>query len=312
MARISRMSVSAELRSGSPYADSTSSRPRIFLERLAHVQPFFSPDGQWIGFFAENALQKIAVSSGLPTRICDVPGISLGGAWGADGTIVFAVFESGLFKIAASGGTPHPFWTGAGAWPEILPDGRTVLFTSGGRDIVTIDLAGGNRRTLASRGDTASPPDGAVRLGTAFIKEARDLPTGHLVYGEDPGSIRAVPFDVPSLTLQGAPVTLVDGVYTGSNGGATYFAVSKTGLLAYAREIRQRQLEWGRSKRTRHANHRRPRAVSLSGAVPGRQTRRGRYRFRIAALGHLDLRRRTSHENTVDDGKAQSRPCLDA
>ncbi len=207
-------------------------------------QPFFSPDGHWIGFFADNALQKIAVAGGLPIRIADVPGISLGASWGADDTIVFAVFQSGLFKIPASGGTARPLETGSqGAWPEILPDGRTVLFTSAGSAVLAIDLAGGNSRTLGVRSAT-SGPDGAARLGGAFIKEVRYLPTGHLVYGQDPGSIRAVAFDLRSLTIQGDPVSLVDGVYTSSNGGATYFAVSRSGLLAYARESRQRQLQW--------------------------------------------------------------------
>ena len=237
------------------YVSVRAGQERLYVRRLDELeardlpgtlgarQPFFSPDGQWIGFFAENALQKISVAGGLPIRICDVPGISLGGAWGADDTIVFAVFQSALFKVGASGGTAKPLWTGASAWPEILPDGRTVLFTSAGAAIVAIDLAGGNSRTLA--GPSVTPgQNGAARLSAAYIKEVRYLPTGHLIYGEDPGSIRAVPFDVRSLTLHGSPVSLVDGVYTASNGGATYFAVSKSGLLAYARESRQRELQW--------------------------------------------------------------------
>jgi eukaryotic-like serine/threonine-protein kinase len=205
-------------------------------------QPFFSPDGQWIAFFAEGTLQKVAAGGSAPLRICDVPGISMGGTWGADDTIVFAVLRSGLFKIAAAGGTPQRLGSAGAAWPEVLPDGKTVLYTSGGA-IATIALDGASSHVVAQRSD-GKPSDAPAVLGAGSIKEARFLATGHLVYGQDPGIIRAVPFDATTLVLKGAPVSLVDGVYTSSSGGATYFAVSKSGLLAYARESRTRQLSW--------------------------------------------------------------------
>ena len=106
------------------YVGARGGQEQLYLRRLDELdakelpgtvgarQPFFSPDGQWIGFFADNALQKIAVAGGLPIRIVEVPGISLGASWGADDTIVFSVYKSGLIRIPASGGTAHPLGTG--------------------------------------------------------------------------------------------------------------------------------------------------------------------------------------------------------
>jgi hypothetical protein len=67
-------------------------------------EPFFSPDGQWIGFFAGGKLKKVAVAGGSVQTLCDVP-IGMGASWGDDNRIYFAPFQiSGLWKVSASGG----------------------------------------------------------------------------------------------------------------------------------------------------------------------------------------------------------------
>ena len=72
-----------------------------------HTYPFFSPDGLWVGFFAEGKLKKVALAGGSPITLCDAP-TGRGGSWGADGTIVFAPSPpSGLQRIPASGGEPR-------------------------------------------------------------------------------------------------------------------------------------------------------------------------------------------------------------
>ena len=84
---------------------------RLFVRRLSEMQatslagtedavnPFYSPDGQWIAFFAAEKLKKVAVTGGAVVTITDAPN-SRGGAWSDDGTIVFAENRSGLFRVA--------------------------------------------------------------------------------------------------------------------------------------------------------------------------------------------------------------------
>jgi serine/threonine-protein kinase len=99
-------------------------------------QPFFSPDGQWIGFFAKQKLLKVAVTGGSPIPLCDATDF-VGGSWGPGNTIVFTPrWHSGLLTVSADGGVPQPL-TAVDAsknrlshiHPQFLPDGKAVLFT---------------------------------------------------------------------------------------------------------------------------------------------------------------------------------------
>jgi serine/threonine-protein kinase len=205
--------------------------------------PFFSPDGKWIAFFTGGVLQKAPVAGGPPIRICESPGVSIGGSWAADETIVFAVDRLGLFRVSANGGTARRLDGSDGArWPEVLPDGKTVLFSTAD-SIRAASLAGAAPRVIARRNN--EPGEGPAVLGEGAIAQVRYLPTGHLVYGQDPGAIRAVSFDASSLTVTGSPLSLIDGVYRSSNSGSSvYFAVSKSGLLVYSPENQRRSLVW--------------------------------------------------------------------
>ena len=79
----------------------------------------------------------------------------MGGSWGPDNTIVFASRGAGLNKVSAAGGVPQPLaGTNSGTWPEILPDNRTVLFTTG-FVIAAIPLSGGQVRILARTNDSS-------------------------------------------------------------------------------------------------------------------------------------------------------------
>ena len=210
------------------------------------AHPFFSPDGQWVGFFADGALQKVAVAGGAPLRICNVAALSLGASWGPDNTVVFALRRAGLFVVRADGGSPTPLaGSGPAAWPEILPDGQTVLFTSGApaaTSIATMALHGGDLHVVARTNDTTG--EGPAALGTGDLAQARYLTGGYLVYGQSPGFVRAVPFDPVSGMLTGSVISMVSDIERGRNGGATYFAVSRTGLLVYASTGDRHQLVW--------------------------------------------------------------------
>jgi serine/threonine-protein kinase len=101
------------------------------------ADPFFSPDGQWIGFFADGKMKKISVQGGAAVTLCDAPG-ARGASWGEDGWIVVTLIPTpggGLSRVPAAGGTPQaltkPGDKGEAThrWPQILPGGQAVLFT---------------------------------------------------------------------------------------------------------------------------------------------------------------------------------------
>ena len=154
--------------------------------------PFFSADGQWIGFFSGKGLQKVSIKGGSPTSLGAVQGIPRGATWNSRNSIVFATSDlsTGLMTVSADGGTPvvltkpnavngeidHVF-------PSFLPSGDAVLFTvtaKSGIDnaqMAVLDLKTGNRRTL-------------IRGGS----DARYIDTGHLLYASA-GALYAVRFN---------------------------------------------------------------------------------------------------------------------
>ncbi len=195
------------------------------------ANPFFSPDGQWVGFFAGGKLKKVALSGGQPVSVCDAPA-ARGEAWSHDDVIFFTPTSgSGLWRVAAGGGKPEEVTKRQAGelshrWPQVLPDGRTVIFTVWNDTgfeaarIVAQSLATGERRVLVEGGSYARIvfPDGAAR-------------TGYLIYARASGLL-AAPFDAERLQLTGPPVPMLDGVVTNLSGGA-HFSVSRDGALAY-------------------------------------------------------------------------------
>ena len=128
--------------------------------------PFFSPDGDWIGVFTGDVLAKVPTSGGTPITLVAAIDRPTGGTWRADGTIVFATSE-GLFEVSADGGERKVLAKPDRsrketlyAWPQFLPDGRSLLFTVVSEDAneplqtVRLDLTSGERRTVL-RGSSA-------------------------------------------------------------------------------------------------------------------------------------------------------------
>src|SRR5205823_8710750 len=106
--------------------------------------PFFSPDGKWIGFFADNALKKVPAEGGRPTTLCPA-GLRFGASWGSNGTIVFASNSSpDLMQVSDAGGVPRVAVQAAGFagtrlnWPHWLPDARTIVFQIGTVDVARV------------------------------------------------------------------------------------------------------------------------------------------------------------------------------
>lgn len=200
---------------------------RVLQGTFGAVSPFFAPDGDWVGFFADGKLKKVPITGGAPVTICDAPD-GLGGSWSSSGMIVFASATGApLQQVPAGGGdvtraTELDVSRGefSHRWPEFLPDGETVLFTVGTvgewdeAEIVAQSLHGGARTTILKGGTNP-----------------RYLASGHLAYAHD-GAIWAASFDARKLALVGTPVRVLEGVSTSAD-GAAQFAVSRAGTAAY-------------------------------------------------------------------------------
>ena len=200
----------------------------------APYNPFFSPDGSWVGYALPGELRKIPTTGGTPLRICTVSR-SRGATWGEDGTIVLAPSpDSGLVRVSAAGGEPTPLTTlnadvkeASHRWPQFLPGDKAVLFTShtsgvGGFDAASIEvvmLESGERRVIHAGGSYA-----------------RYVPTGHLVYVHN-NTLMAVPFDLGGLTVTGPPVPVVQNLSASAAEGAGQFAYASTGLLIYLQGV---------------------------------------------------------------------------
>ena len=191
------------------------------------VSPFFSPDGQWLGFFAGGKLKKVSVSGGAALTLGDA-GVPRGASWGSQGMIAFSPAGVGVLEqVSDGGGAPQPltrFEKGdlSHRWAEFLPGGKAVLFaaapvgvTFGNGHIAVQSVGTGERRNL-------------VQAGT----HPRYAPSGHLVYAQG-GSLMAVPFDPQRLTATGAAVPVVEGVLQSTFTGAAQYSFSTTGSLVY-------------------------------------------------------------------------------
>jgi Tol biopolymer transport system component len=200
--------------------------------------PFWSPDSRSVGFFANGELQRLDLGGGAPRRLAAASN-GYGGAWNADGVIVFAPsFFAPLSRIPATGGSAVAATRLAATQvsqgvPVFLPDGRHFLFTALGSSPETGGIY------LAALGTTD-----VQRLVSAFSSVAY-LPPGWLLWIQQNGSLVAQRLDLKRQRLTGEPVTIADGVTIAPDGVAA-FSVSATGLVAYrtAGGRARRQLTW--------------------------------------------------------------------
>ena len=224
-------------------------------------QPFFSPDGERIAFFAGTELRVISVSGGIATSVADIPSVApgavptgasetinrwYGGAWAPDGTILFSAGTS-LWRTSGDGGSgptevaltmePADGLPGTEAesaiprpikFPRFLPGGRYALVSVGWQDQVgvtgVVDLKSGRFRPLLVGG------------------EPHHLPTGHLAIATADGDMSVVPIDLDRLEVTGSPRTVLGEVARGPAGSALAFTVSETGTLAYVQGDFERSL----------------------------------------------------------------------
>jgi serine/threonine protein kinase/Tol biopolymer transport system component len=185
------------------------------------LNPFFSPDGNWVGFFTGSELRKVSLSGGVSQPICKA-GNRYGATWGPDDSIVFASFDSqGLMRVPASGGEPQSLTKSEKEgeqhrWPEFLPDGKSVLFTI---------MKGPTNWQLAVLSlETKTHHILTVGTDGHFV-------SGYLVFARE-GSLWTAPFDSKRLVLTGEAALVVEGVQV-NNGGWAQYALADDGTLAY-------------------------------------------------------------------------------
>ena len=199
------------------------------------VGPFFSPDGQSVGFWSEGALKKVSLAGGLPVILTETDP-PFGASWGAANNVVYSPGPfGGLMQVSADGGAPGSVTTLEGGefshrLPQFLPGGQAVLFTIRQRwvgswqdaQIAVQSLATGERTILIENG-----------------ADARYVPTGHLLYVRL-GTLMAAPFDLERLEVTGGSTVLLEGIYQSANAllsdldiGAAQFSVSDSGTLVY-------------------------------------------------------------------------------
>jgi serine/threonine-protein kinase len=204
--------------------DSLEARPIPGTEGA--VEPFFSPDGQWLGFFAGEKLKKVSVSGGAAVTLSNstFPG---GASWSSQGTIVFAPAVGILQQVSDAGGTVKPVThlqptEIAHGWPEFLPGGKAVLFAA------TLTPTNWTNAQLAVQSAGSGERRNLVQGGT----NPRYALSGQLIYAQG-GSLMAVPFDPQRLTATGAAIPVVEGVLQSTTTGAAQYSFSATGSLVY-------------------------------------------------------------------------------
>ncbi len=179
------------------------------------LSPFFSWDGNWIGFFADGHLKRIPAAGGASVDIADAPGYSGGASWGPDDRIVFAFGAyTQLQVVSAQGGAVEKLGIQVGArHPEVLPDGRTVLFEASGY---------------------VHAYDQQTRATTKLIfGTAPRYTNGHVIFSRGP-TLLAAPLNLENRSVGAASAVAEDvAVELPGSGGGRHYAISRTGMLVY-------------------------------------------------------------------------------
>jgi serine/threonine protein kinase len=216
----------------------TTEAPQLYVRRLDQLTatpldgtsgastPCFSPDGQWLAFFAELRLKKVPVTGGAVVTVAETPQ-PRGAWWAEDGTIVFAPHNrKGLMRVSSRGGEVQPVTTLTEGeithrFPQVLPGGVGILYTA------NTELMIGRRSTLVVQ-RLPSGERTIVQRGAYFGRYSG----GHILYMQD-DTLLAVPFDLRRLTVTGPPARIIDGIQSDDGRGSAQLALSQTGMMAY-------------------------------------------------------------------------------
>ena len=200
------------------------------------LAPFFSPDGQWIGYWSPAEIRKVPVAGGPSVSVIEASQI-FGASWGDDGRIVFARGSGGLLEVPAAGGSARELTTlnaergeVSHRLPHVLPGSDAVIFTVTNNRFARWDEA---QIWLFSRST------GIAKLLVNGGADGRYVPSGHLLYVRE-GALLAVPFDLKRLEVSGGPVGVLPDVMQAAyvagqpnDSGAMQASVSNSGTLVY-------------------------------------------------------------------------------
>jgi len=191
--------------------------------------PFFSPDGNWIGFFTDGKLKKVSMLGGAPQVICETY-VGYEGCWGDNNMIVYCDFlKRSLWQVSADGGAPVQLtsamkWSNeeidhSHLWPVFLPGSKAILYTTRhnaeNMRIVLYSFDNGESKTLVEPGSHA-----------IYLK------TGHLVYAWK-GDLLAVPFDLKRLEVTGEHVMVLQNIKMIASNGLAHYSISDQGSIAF-------------------------------------------------------------------------------
>jgi Tol biopolymer transport system component len=199
--------------------------------------PFWSPDGNFIGFFANQYLAKVPVGGGPAERICPAESIPGGGAWNSDNHIVFAPgLDGGLFRVPATGGNPESLLKPDAArsehaflWPQFLPDGRHFVFFALTNSLESTGVYAGGLEKPADYKMLFPSETNAVYSAMAGSRSRKD---GYLMFVRERIPM-ALEFHTASLTTEGEPIAIGDAIGSLRSLYLAPISVSGTATLAY-------------------------------------------------------------------------------
>jgi eukaryotic-like serine/threonine-protein kinase len=229
-------------------------RTRIYLRRFDEwrarplpgtengFQPFFSPDGRWLGFTQHDPgsnrwyLRKVRVDGGEPITLCECEA-RWGASWSSNGLIILGTDSAGLRGVPEVGGEPYPLTEPNREEGEV--GHRLPFVPSGGEAVLYTAPLGEDALASEARVYAFFPSTGERRL-LAEGWDGRYVSSGHVIFGRA-GDLRAVAVDPKTFEVRSAEFPVLEGVtqslFTVNPGlrtGALQLAVSESGLLAYA------------------------------------------------------------------------------
>jgi len=191
--------------------------------------PCFSPDAQWVAFFADGKLKKVPVTGGAVLPLADAPE-PRGMWWAEDDRIVFAPhYRAGLMRVSSFGGSTEQLTTLRDGeishrFPQVLPGGGAVLYTAS----TEVNIGLGSTVMIQPL------PSGQPRLVQGGAYFGRYVRSGHILYVQNDG-LHAVPFDARRLQVTGPAGLTLDAVESDSTRGSAQLTVASVGTMVYVR-----------------------------------------------------------------------------